>query len=243
MAEVEATVNQPQETPSMDVTSPPEEEVSKKRSREEANETDQQEENNSNEDKQEMDDKNHADVIINPTTIFHLSNAPHLASTLPALTIPQTQVRNVLKKSLPGSCKTEAVYLVTKAAECFLTELLASATSVASKENDDSKKIEEESANKAPAAKKIRLTYDNLQKGFENLKQAPIEGVTPDLEFLDDILPKRTATVKDEETPLADKEPAADAPVAVVEEMDKEPAADAPVAVVEETPIVEKAPL
>ena len=228
MAEVAATVNQPQETPSMDVTSPPEEEVSKKRSREEANETDQQEETNSNEDKQEMDDNNLADVI-NPTTIFHLSNAPHLASTLPALTIPQTQVRNVLKKSLPGSCKTEAVYLVTKATECFLTELLASATSVALKENDDdSKKIEEENAtNNAPAAKKIRLTYDNLQKGFENLKQAPIEGVTPDLEFLDDILPKRIATVKDEEAPLANKEPAADAPVAVVEE----------------TPVVEKAPL
>ena len=63
---------------------------------------------------------------VDPTTIFNnIPNAIHLASTKPKLTLPQTQIRNVMKKAAAGfSNRPDAVYLVSKAAECLLTEIL-----------------------------------------------------------------------------------------------------------------------
>ena len=198
---------------------PPVEELpsSKKRSREEASATDENIE--VVDDKKETEDDKKSEVVVasvDPTTIFHLPNAPHLASTQPALVIPQNQIRNILTKSLPGSCRASAVYVVTKAAECFLTELLSSATSILAAKGQE--KQEEN------PTKKMRLTYDDLQAGYESLKQAPIDGVTPDLEFLDVILPKRTP--KAGEKPVVAEEAATDAPAVAEEEA---PAEETPV--------------
>ena len=126
-------------------------------------------------------------ATIDPTSIFQLPNAPHLAQLLPKTQLPQTQIKNIMKKAAGGlSNKPDAVYLVTKAAECLLSEFLSAAISKVKQEQE-------------PTAKraKLTLTYDDLQTAFEELKQKSIVGVTPDLTVFDKILPARK---KDEKT-------------------------------------------
>ena len=103
---------------------------------------------------------------VDPTTIFNnIPNAIHLASTKPKLTLPQTQIRNVMKKAAAGfSNRPDAVYLVSKAAECLLTEILTAA--IAAVDN-----AQQEQQGDQPSTKRLKLTYGDIHTAFESLKQ------------------------------------------------------------------------
>ena len=123
---------------------------------------------------------------VDPTTIFNnIPNASHLASINPKLALPQTQIRNVMKKAAAGfSNRPDAVYLVSKAAECLLTEILTAA--IATIDN-----TQQEQQGDQPSTKRHKLTYGDIHTAFESLKQKSGDGVTPDLSFLNKILPPK----------------------------------------------------
>ena len=179
-------------------------EVSKKRPREEVDDSApkqpalKQEEQSSHPDGAASEVSTTTTNNVNP---FDVANAPHLVSlqTTPALS--QTHVRNIMKKNLPGSVSSNAVYLVSKATECLLTQLVHSSIEMVSKrEGVDATaaagETTKDQAKAPPAAKRAKLVYDDLQEAFEMLKPKSADGVTPDLEFLSRVLPKRQKDVE-----------------------------------------------
>ena len=130
---------------------------------------------------------------INPETIFTIKNNVHLVSLRPKISLSQTHLRNILKKHhTSGAVGSNAVYIVSKATECLLTELVHSSINVANQRIITAAAAASTEGNPAPpAAKRAKLFYDDLQSGFEALKTKSADGITPDLEFLNRILPKK----------------------------------------------------